>query len=396
MAAKTPPVFCCCQLSLRRSPSFLQLLQSRQFSQSSSRRKHETTTGPLPTFPQTSNPDLDALLTTFRNNVFLPAHLTKPQRKLIYKKNLQGNLTGEEPVYVSLGGSDEKHTLRPINRLQDEPHTVRSFHTILDLLKDGSNWNVIPPLLESLKQSKRELPDGAKAKLIRRAGEAGQTGIVMECLQRVNSTDLRLDNIEVAHEAMLLAVGIAIRSSWSQEGLRKAIRFSENILDFMLQDQKQAFMPGKPSKIPLFRAEITGVPMALAVTRSVLFPDLEANTRSQSDIPQYIQQTLNLFRNTMIFNLAEPHKLESLRNWRIANEYLIKWTPVWLGLKMATKILDGDPSLLRRVKVRLVRQLDPVIEVCRKNIIDSGNMENDDSVKRRGLVMYEEISAVLQ
>ena len=312
---------------------------------------------------------------------------------MLYKKKLQPRLTGEEPVIVTVDGSNEKFVLQPLDHLQDEPKVSTAFNKLLTLLQQDSDWKVVPPFLEGLMQSRRKLKSNQKAKLVRKADEAGQKATIMECLRRVESTGLRLDDVDVAQEAILIAVGIAERSTWTQEGLQRASKFARTILDLM-QDERHRpqSVPMDHSLDPLCRAEIVGVPMSLAVTRSVLFPDEGTNILSKSDISREIVQTLNLIPNSPLINESWSQKEPS--DWRVANKFLIRWTPIWLGLRMATRALDGESEVLNRVRVILENQLNPIIEKC--VAIMQGRKYGKLGKTRRGLRMYEEISAVLE
>lgn len=311
----------------------------------------------------------------------------------MYKKNLQPRLTGEEPVIVTVDSSDEKFILQPLDHQQDEPKVSTSFHKLLTLLDEDSDWKVVPPFLEGLKQSRRKLNSHQKAKLIRKAGEAGQNAIIMDCLRRVESTGLRLDDVDVAHEAILMAFGVAERRLWTLEGLQIASKFAKTILDLMQDERhRRQSVSMKHSLDPLCRAEIVGVPMSLAITRSVLFPEEVTNIPSKSEISREIIQTLNLIPNSPLIN--KPRLQKEFSDWRVANTFLIQWTPVWLGLRMATKALNGEGEVLNRVKVTLENQLNPIIERCAAIILERQNEES--GIKRRGLRMYEEISTILE
>lgn len=59
--------------------------------------------GAVPNFPEVSSPELQGLLSTMRETVFLPAHLSKPHRDLVFGARHRRTLE-EEPFMVEVAG----------------------------------------------------------------------------------------------------------------------------------------------------------------------------------------------------------------------------------------------------------------------------------------------------
>ncbi len=83
----------------------------------------QTIPGALPTFNDTTVPELNNLLSTLRNTIFLPSHLRPAQRKLVYQSRYRELLTSD-PVSVEI--SSEEHTLQPLDITKDIPNSWKS------------------------------------------------------------------------------------------------------------------------------------------------------------------------------------------------------------------------------------------------------------------------------
>jgi len=83
----------------------------------------QTIPGALPTFTDTTVPELNDLLSTLRNTIFLPSHLRSAQRKLVYQSRHR-ELLSSDPVSVEI--SSEQYTLQPLDITKDIPNSWKS------------------------------------------------------------------------------------------------------------------------------------------------------------------------------------------------------------------------------------------------------------------------------
>ncbi|MCJ1437603.1 hypothetical protein MMC27_006990 [Xylographa pallens] len=340
--------------------------------------------GPLPTFPPTSSPPLDALLSTFRTNIFLPSHLLSAQRALIYRRSQQHQLTGEDPITITLptasptGRGSEPFTLAPLDHLRDEPATARSFTTLLSLLHTRADWHVLPFFLEGLRSSGRRLAPALLEKMVRRAAAAGQMGLVGECARMVARTGVKLDSVGLAREALWGAVQTAVRGGWSVEATAAAARQAEGLL--VLMEDPAHVRAGKgpdPRRAP----EVLGVGMGLVALRT-LRGEVEGDVGGR--VERWARRTLDCWGG------AELGVREG--SWWDANRALMVWAPVEVGMRAAVRVLGEQSELGKRLGAVLRADVEPVVRKA-KGILESDGPKEG---RRRGMVMYEELQRALE
>ncbi|MCJ1385567.1 hypothetical protein MMC17_008690 [Xylographa soralifera] len=367
----TRPAFSLRSTTLHHRPTY------RPFSTTPTNRKN----GPLPTFPPTSSPPLDALLSTFRTNIFLPSHLLRAQRALIYRPSQQHHLTGDDPITLTLptasplGRSTEPFTLTPLNHLRDEPATTPAFHTLLSLLRTPTDWHVLPLFLAGLHTAGRALAPALAEKMIRRAAAAGQMGIVGECARMVARTGVRLDLVGVAREALWGAVQTAVRAGWSAEGTAAAARQAEGLLVLMEEPAHVGAQKPDPRRAP----EVLGVGMGLVALR--------ARSGGERDVGGKVEKWAR--RMLDCWGGAELGVREG--GWWDANRALMWWAPVEVGMRAAMGVLGEQSEVGKRLGVVLRADVEPVVRKAK------GILERDGPKKgrRRGMVMYEELQKAL-
>ncbi|MCJ1287574.1 hypothetical protein MMC26_006926 [Xylographa opegraphella] len=373
MASHHPLTLRSTALRLRRHTS-----TTRPFSSTPPRPKH----GPIPTFPPTSSPSLDALLSTFRTNVFLPSHLLRPQRALIYRRSLQHQLTGEDPITLTLptaspdGSGSEDFTLAPLDHLRDEPATAPAFNTFLSLLRTTADWRLLPFFLEGLRTSGRKLAPARAEKMVRRAAAAGQMGIVGECARMVARTGVKLDEVGLAREMMWGAVQTAVLEGWSAQGTAAAAKQAEGTLVLM---EDPAHVGGERARDPRRAPEVVGAGMGLVALRAGKAGEGDAGGK----VEKLARRTLDCWR------YAELGGRDG--SWWDANRALMWWAPVEVGMRAAMKVLGEQSELGRRLGEVLKADVEPVVQKAKGILEREGPAEG----RRRGIVMYEELQRAL-
>ncbi|KAL9594537.1 MAG: hypothetical protein Q9219_006978 [cf. Caloplaca sp. 3 TL-2023] len=347
---------------------------TRSFTTSPARRKH----GGVPTFQPTSSPELDALLSTFRANVFLPAHLLALQKSLVYKSKNHRLLTNpEEPATVKLG--NEVHQLHPLNHITDEPGVRKSLRLILGWMSEGRDWVNLIPFLEGLRQSGRKVRAWQAEKIVRRIGEAGKPGVVMEMLRRVEATGVKLGDVGVCREVFWGGILKCVQSGWSEEGVKDAERLMERWWD-MLSDEKHVDQDTKKrSGDPKMQPEIVGSLLWVRATRSVLFgekKDEEGKVKRAAEMVTAVWKNVDLKMNE--------------QDWNDANWKLMMGAPVWHGMKMAQGVLGDNTSLGRSLARTVTLELEPALNKAREIVAHHVS----DGGKRRGLELYDELAKV--
>ncbi|KAL8848975.1 MAG: hypothetical protein Q9221_006006 [Calogaya cf. arnoldii] len=346
---------------------------------------HHIQPGPVLSFPPTSSPTLDALLSTFRTNIFLPSHLLKLQQNLIYKEKNRRLLTNtEEPATAKLG--NEVHALKPLNHFTDEPKTAKSLAQMCELCKEPRDWANMVRFLIELKISGRKVKGWQFEKIVRRMGEKGGLGIVMDMARRVEGTGMSLGDIGITREAMWGAVLKCVKSEWSEEGVKEAEKFIEAIWEMLSEERHvDRNATGKASD-PKMQPEIVGVLLWIRALRSTLFN--ESKDTEDRKVKRAAEMVLAVYKKNAITTLRD----DDGRNWREANQKLMMWAPVWHALKMARKIVGENTALGRGMTNTISLDLEPMLKKAMG--IVRGHVAED--VTRRGLVLYDEIEKIAE
>ncbi len=167
-----------------------------------------------------------------RSKIFLPAHLNRDQRDLIYKPIHIPRLSNPvEPITASIGGEDIP--LEHLNRVRDVPRTWALFNGALCAAQSKTDWANMLAVLEGFKASKRKLKSEWLQKFVRRANMSGRQSVVLQALQRVHTTGLSLGDRGVLEAVFAGVVDVAAANGWGEEHTRKALSYAEQIVALM-------------------------------------------------------------------------------------------------------------------------------------------------------------------
>ncbi|KAH0551394.1 hypothetical protein GP486_007391 [Trichoglossum hirsutum] len=294
-------------------------------------------TGGLHTFRPTSSPELDGLLNSFRDNIFIPSHLPKRYRDVIYKTKSNPLLSPDaEPKFVDIpcgNGESIKYRLTPIDRLKDEP--ASRMRELLDLMKVPGDFDVIPPFLEGLHHARRKLTKSDLEKTARRANVAGRHDIILECARRVKTTGFILKHLPVAREAIRGPYLQAKRGNSSE--VKKALSQAEQIIELL---ESPAHTKGKrvePTD-PRAQPDIIGVVLAIAAIQA-------SKHNGGSDIDGKVAMYANRMRGTWVNSdlMVQPPQGQRRKNQDF-NQKLMAWVPVLDGLRLAMDVLGAESA----------------------------------------------------
>ncbi|QSZ32620.1 hypothetical protein DSL72_002199 [Monilinia vaccinii-corymbosi] len=332
--------------------------------------------GHVPSFSPTSSPELDALLSKYRKNLFLPAHLSEYDQKLVYSQKHAQSLLAE-PVKIQIGG--EEFVLEHIDQLRDVPSTVKGFRQILNLMTEPKDWDNLPKLLEGLHDCKRHLPAAIYCQMIRRAALLGRLDTVIESARRVRYTGFRLRDEEIVTQIMYWISHKAQVSGFEEKETKQALAWGETVVD-LLQDPRHA---GDEGSLPTengndVRAlpEVIGILLQLAAVHAVKY-------KNGKDVDGKVATyTTRLFGtpydlSTSLLNMKRPEvrlyskadatnsdvanqtkddssgfsadKIQK-RTIRAKNHWLTAAAPVLHGMKIAQKVLG--PDTIESVKLK--------------------------------------------
>ncbi|KAL7273936.1 hypothetical protein RUND412_003183 [Rhizina undulata] len=151
--------------------------------------------GPLPTFKPTSSKELDELLETIRNELFIPAHMLKTHKNLVYRK-ANRHILEEEPVTIEIAGNTIP--LKP--KTNSIPIKQRMFSKALDLMKPA-DADAIGQLTMGFHQAKNTLRPEYIEKMARKINDLGRPDLIMEFVRNAETLGIRY-NVAAARESM--------------------------------------------------------------------------------------------------------------------------------------------------------------------------------------------------
>jgi hypothetical protein len=329
--------------------------------------------GPVPAFTETSSPELDALLSSFRTKVFLPAHLSKDQQDLISKRKYMRALT-VEPVIARIG--DEDFRLEHLDQLTDLPSTKKGLDEVMSLMKDKKDWNNIIPLLHGLHNAGRVLSDVKLNKLLRRAALAGRLDVILECARRVSDTGFTLKNPEVVAEFMWRIQDKAYLKNWDAKETKQALSWAEMVSD-MLEDERHAgskTIAGEAD--PRVRPEVTGIMLQLAAVRAAKHLDGKDEGGKVAD---YAERLLKLPVDIERIATAADEDIHA------ANHRLSILVPILHGMKVAQTVLDPASNIAEQLKEK-TSKVQKLVAQKRQKLISKGQGKTF-----RGLTTYDNL-----
>ncbi|KAI9832091.1 MAG: hypothetical protein M1826_002420 [Phylliscum demangeonii] len=414
----------------------------RAFSSSPSRRIH----GRLPTFAATSSPELDAHFAAFREKVFLPAHLPRQQRALVYRQKYRAMLEAE-PFYVELG--PEKVQLRPIDRLKDEvPGTLKTMQRMLELMTVKHDFDNLPDFLAELCIANRSLPAMQLTRIVRRANLIGAEYVVLECAKRGAATGLTLADVPLAREVMWGAHTRGQRRAWADpDECRKALVHAESIMRLLEAEEHSGWKElGAPD--PRLQPDLVGVLLETAAIYVFCHCD---GRDADHKVRDYAERLMAVWPHAVSYDADHPPppptpmpprkkkadaatataaanataanataanataadataataatevdatevdatpkanaKLHVPEAWHVADIELQRWAPVWAGMQFALRVLDPQTPVARWIQSTLP-SLDEVLRAAEALVEQSAS----ETRPRKGLSWYQALRKVL-
>ena len=322
-------------------------------------------------FTPTSNPELDDLLSTMRNKIFLPSHLSKSQQDLIYLDKHQRMLT-IEPVFATIQG--EKFQLEHIDRVKDVPSGKGGLMNAMELMREEKDWDNLPSILIGLKDAKRKITTVNWTQITRKAGSAGRPDVILECARRVSDTSFKLAAPELVAEVMWQLQNRAFNSDWAAKETKQALAWAEMVSE-LLEDKRHA--GGKvvdPKQDVRVRPEVIGVLLQLSAVWATRYYDGEDR---DGKVAQYTARLLGSPAGVQL----DPESVDL----HTSNLYLTHMTPVLQGMKLAQPILGQGSGL-----EKLTAELEAAIASQRERLLSRG-LRSHDGGPLRGIQVYDEL-----
>lgn len=315
---------CALRASRSATSAVKQQVSRRSFTATSSQQKR---VGP-PVFGETTSPQLDDTLLTLRNNHFIPAYLNKRQRHLIFGDKFKTELENN-PAYATLG--EEEVQLKHVDRRRDVPTRRPLVRKALSIMKTDEDWRQLPAMLEGLHKGQARPDVDFHEKIIRKAVQAGQLGVVVRCLNRSTLTGITLKNDNVLNSVLWGLHEYAQTDDWDEARIRKAIRYGNEIAQ-MLESQEHGSGRKIAENDPRTRPATIAVYLELS---AVLAQKYQGANDVDGTVARYAQRLLACANDA-----NQPAEQELPQNGP-QTEFLSR-LPIWHGLNLSKNILGSN------------------------------------------------------
>ncbi|KAI1861052.1 hypothetical protein JX265_009671 [Neoarthrinium moseri] len=242
----------------RRIPQCMAAPQ-RSFSSTAQRNATQITH-----FKPASSPELDALLSTIRHQIIMPAYLTETQRKRLYSSRWEKRLA-QDPIVMEVDG--EVFRFRHLEPFKGGMvNTRKSIGQAVSQFSTDADWENLRPLLEGVHNAGRRLSDTFLVKLVRIVGEKGHADDLIECARGARRTGFRLDRPEKVNELLHYVQLKAVDAAWARPQTEQALRRAELVIELL---QSDAHAPAEDAivegSLPLHRdPQVLMAPLHLA------------------------------------------------------------------------------------------------------------------------------------
>lgn len=218
----------------------------------------------IPTFSQTSSPELDQLLYRFRQDRFIPSGLPNQQRRNMFKEKHRQRLE-EEPITVAVN-EVENFTLRPMT-IQELP-TKKDAYEALRLIAANNEWKALVPFLTGLYMSNFRLSNNRLAQLVRKASDAGKLSVIMECIRQGHRTGFHLRDLTVVQRLFYDIHVLAQNADFKGPAVTKALNMAKQAVDLMDQDTATHTSLAKAEN-PKHQPFVIGTLLELSAARAI-------------------------------------------------------------------------------------------------------------------------------
>lgn len=285
---------------------------------------------------ESTSSELDSVLSTFREDVFLPAHLTRTHRKRVFNRKIATKLE-EEPVKVDVSG--EEFRLRHVEKTR-QPDSVKGLFQAVSLMKDKKDWDNLPIIFEGMKTAGRKYKLHHLEKLVRKAGMAGRQDAILECARRVSKTDFVLRDASLVRQVMWWIQYKAVSNDWDAKNTQRALSIAEQIsvlLEDPIHSGSRTIQSPDDARV---RPEVVGILLELAAANAK-----QNGSDADGKVQLYAERLINIMRDGRTWDNALPKE----DGWEGRNHWLRYATAILYGLKIAPEVL-ADAKLQKELK----------------------------------------------
>ena len=342
--------------------------------------------GALAQFPPTSSPELDSIISTWRQQIFLPNHLKRNLRALVFRPSKHPILLNDElPVTASVAVANaEPETLRlqPIDRGQ-RPDLARDLPRMLALMTAPGDLDVLRAFLREIALSREHaLRPPHKAAVAHAGARLRRLGLVADMVRHAAETGLAVRTKREARDFLHVIVADVVAQGWSGAALDRAIKNAGAVLE----SYEHACTSGEGMRSKADRKlmpDVYGSVLALEASRAVL----HRGARDEGgEVSARVQQMLEHWEARQ---LPPPDY-----DLRFSGRFVGIWAPTWQGAQMALRVLgEGSP-----LGLQLRRALDADMQPFVSAELEKYNAADEQT--RAGLAesiqLYDDMVASLQ
>ena len=270
----------------------------------------------------TSNVQLDGLLDTIREELFIPARLPDKHIRLVYSKKGR-KILADEPMVVAVGGQDIE--LKPKDRAL--PVRLKMFTQCLDAMTTPEDLDALPDLVNGFAQSKRKLRNGQLEKMARLINMRGRIDLLMHFTRTASKETGFVFHRALAREFMR---GLKMQSALPRkDDALKGLRYGEQLLNMLGEPRAKQNPDARLKRDPV----VVGTLLAMFAATAVRFNNGVDHKDTTLDYTHRLKACWKDVEWNQSLDAQGPSS-----SWRAKNAVL-DYIPVLEGLVTARRLL---------------------------------------------------------
>lgn len=244
----------------------------------------------------------------------------------------------EEPVSVSIGENDEPFLLRPMDP-QSRP-TKKEAVDLITLMQTTKDWQNLIPFVSGMRMANRLFKSDRWEWIIRRAGEHGALGIILECAKQGERTGLRFNDVGVVQRYFFELHRSAQREDFQDPAVSKALALGKQAISLIETHYPEHNVEKDPKRKPF----VIGTLLELSAARALNVFEGKDETGEVS-----------LYARRLLGSWPLGNFDREATNWNAINEMLKENAPIYNAMKLALQVngISNDKSIAPGLKTRV-------------------------------------------
>lgn len=296
--------------------------------------KTNLATGPIPKFSPTSNPELDSHLDNIRQESFIPFHLPQYYYRLMYRRSRHAHLN--DPHTIDVEG--KPYELRP-KQVQPGP-SIKKFTHALSLMKEASEFEVLPELIRGYYQSRRPLRPDILEKVARLANKSGAQNVLMKIAKNAEDIGFKFSRT-LAREIM---AGLRLQQLRPEMELTlKAFGNAKKLLNIVGRRELCVEKEKRLSEDPV----VVGTVLSIAADTYLRFGNEENHRESTKNMALKLKACWEDVEWNVELHEANAEdrmigKQQVMRDYYMVKNMIRQYTPVLEGMLQAKSVLASS------------------------------------------------------